>query len=98
MTALSRIPIQAPRVVARRLGAEAVLLNTQTERFFTLNAVGARVWNLIDGQRTVALIVQDLVQSFSVPEAQLTHDVLELLHDLVEKQLIAWNDDRQERA
>jgi hypothetical protein len=95
VTGLSQVPRRAPHVVSRRLGTEAVLLNTQTEAFFTLNAVGASVWNLIDGQRTVAMLVQDLLQTFDVSEAQLTEDVTDLLQDLVAQQLIALTGDRQ---
>ena len=94
MTVLSQIPSRAQHIVSRHLGAEAVLLNTQTEAYFTLNAVGASVWNLIDGRRTVAAIVQDLLPTFDVAEAQLAEDVTELFQDLIAQQLIAWAGDR----
>jgi hypothetical protein len=78
--------------VARRLGEEMVLLNTETEAYFTLNEVGARVWELIDGQRTVATIVHQLLAEYEVPEAELRTDIVELLGQFAEQQLISWVD------
>lgn len=78
--------------MARRLGEEMVLLNTETEAYFTLNDVGARVWELIDGQRTIALIVAGLLAEYEVPESELRTDVDELLGQFSEEQLITWAD------
>lgn len=87
---LGRVPARSPHVVARRLGAEQVVLNTQTEAFFTLNAVGARVWDLVDGQRSVAAIVRALLLTYDVAEATLAADVAALLEDLAANHLVVW--------
>lgn len=84
------IPAQRERVVARRLGDEMVLLNTETEAYFTLNEVGSRIWELIDGKRTVGQIVQELLAEYEVPEAELRGDVEELLGEFAGQQLITW--------
>jgi hypothetical protein len=78
--------------VARRLGEEMVLLNTETEAYFTLNDVGARVWELIDGRQTVATIIRQLLAEYDVPETELQTDVDELLSQFADQQLITWVD------
>jgi hypothetical protein len=88
----SAIPAQRERVVARRLGEEMVLLNTETEAYFTLNDVGARVWELIDGRQTVATIIRQLLAEYDVPETELQTDVDELLSQFADQQLITWVD------
>jgi len=88
----SVVPVQRERIVARRLGAEMVLLNTETEAYFTINSVGARIWELIDGQRTVSLIVAELLAEYEVPEAELQADIDELLGEFAAKQMITWVD------
>jgi hypothetical protein len=88
----SAIPAQRERVVARRLGEEMVLLNTETEAYFTLNDVGARVWELIDGRQTLATIIRQLLAEYDVPETELQTDVDELLSQFADQQLITWVD------
>ena len=78
--------------MARRLGEEMVLLNTETEAYFTLNDVGARVWELIDGRQTVATIIRQLLAEYDVPETELQTDVDELLSQFADQQLITWVD------
>jgi hypothetical protein len=94
MTTATDIPLQAPCVVARKVGAEMVLLNTETEAYFTLNEVGVRIWELIDGKRAVGQIVQELLAEYDVTEAELRGDVDELLGEFAGQQLIIWADGR----
>ncbi len=56
-TPLSR----SPRVVHSRLGdGEAVLLHLETAQYHELNPIGALIWEMIDGVRTVDEIEAEL--------------------------------------
>src|SRR5215218_2107048 len=87
------VPRRHPEAVAQPVRGSMALLNTRTEEYFSLNEVGARVWELIDGQRTVGEIVAVLRGEYEVGEAELRADVDELLVDLAAAQLITWADE-----
>ena len=75
-------------VLARQGESDLVLLDPVSGRYFTLNEVGNRVWELCDGERTVADIVAILMAEFDAPAEEIEADVLELLTDLANEKLI----------
>lgn len=87
-----RVPVHAPQAVARALREEMVVLHTKTEEYFTLNEVGARIWELIDGQRTPAMIAQSLIEEYDVSPEELAGDVDSLLTSLAGAHLITWTE------
>jgi hypothetical protein len=90
--ALRRRPSRASTVIARDLGEELVLLDTRSEQYYSLDEVGAFIWKLIDGQRTVADLVAAVVAEYDAPEATIQQDTLEMLEHLADERLIAWQD------
>ena len=60
---LDSSPRQAPNVVSRQIEDEAVLVHPLQGKVRVLNAAGARVWELADGQRTVSEIAQTIAQN-----------------------------------
>ena len=67
---------------------DAVLLNTLTNKYYTLNEVGARFWNLLSGGKTLREAHQALLEEFEVESPQLEQDLLELVGDLRENGLV----------
>ena len=68
---------------------DAILLNTHTNKYFALDEVGARLWNLLNENKSLRECYQVLLQEYEVDPADLEHDILELLeqlrvHELVE--------------
>jgi hypothetical protein len=51
---------------------------------FVLNEVGARIWELMDGGRSVQQIEQQLLEEFDTTPEQLEEDLLRLLGQLQE--------------
>ena len=56
----------------------------EASSIYTLNEVGSFVWSRIDGRRTVAAIVAEVVAGFDVPEEAARADVEQFLADLLE--------------
>ena len=79
-------------------GEEAVLLDVEGQRYYTLNAVGARIWALLDGAPTEAAIVDVLADEYALPapdgRAMLAGDVRALLAALRAAGLITGGRDR----
>lgn len=83
-------PQHAEHVVARTLDDETVLLNLHTEEYYSLDDVGSHIWQLVDGNRTVAQIVDAVVAEYAADHAQVTTDTCDLLDELAREGLISW--------
>ena len=89
MRAASRaIPRRVKGAEASRFGADYVLLDATGKTLRGLNATAARVWELIDGSRTVFEIAQQISKEFEAPVEQTLEDVLAFLERIEGKQLV----------
>ena len=82
------IPAKAPATASRLITGEAVILSLDTKVLRGLNAVGSRVWELIDGQRTVDDIVDVIVAEFEVSRIAAAADLDAFMRQLVDKGLV----------
>ncbi|MBI4247835.1 MAG: PqqD family protein [Candidatus Rokubacteria bacterium] len=85
--ALDRIWARNPEFVSRRIGGEVLLLPIRQnmgdlESLFTLNAVGARVWELLDGGRRLGEIRDVIVAEFEVTPGQAEADLVDFIDKL----------------
>lgn len=69
--------------VSTKVGDEIVILGMQDGMYYGLDAVGARVWPMIEAPARVADIVSALVADFDVDAETCERDLLILLRDLV---------------
>lgn len=74
---------------SRLIAGEAVILSLDTKVLRGLNAVGSRVWELIDGRRTVDEIVDVIVAEFDVARPEAAADVAAFVRELIDKGLVA---------
>ncbi len=82
------IPKKNPKTAWRTIAGEGVLLNLDTKILRGLNPVGARVWELIDGQRSVEAISQEIVSEFKIDPARALADVGKFVEDLLTRGLV----------
>ena len=80
---------KSDRVVSRKIVDELILVPIRTsvadmESLYTLNDVGARVYELIDGRRTVAQICEAIVEEFEVTKEKAHADVSDFTEQLME--------------
>ena len=78
-----------PQVMARTVGTETVILDLASGTYFGLDAVGARIWQLIGEGRTLAEICEAMQQSHEVSREEIERDVLALAEALQVQKLIA---------
>ena len=67
---------------------DAVLLNTRTNQYYSLDEVGARLWSLLNEGKQLMESYQALLEEYDVEPAQLEQDLLELVSGLVENGLV----------
>lgn len=77
-----------PQVVEQLLPGEAVLLVPARGEVKVLNEVGARIWMLLDGTRTVGEIVSIICSEYAVDLTHAEHDTLVFIHNLLRRDLL----------
>lgn len=87
----TRCPRHAPNVVVRTVEGAAVLLDLTTEMYYSLNEVGTRVWELVNGQRPIVAIVDVIANEYDAERSQISEDVRGLLGELTTEGLITWD-------
>ena len=79
---------KAPTTASRVIEGEAVILSMETKVLRGLNPVGSRIWELIDGQRSVEEIVGVIVKEFDVEPARADEDVRGFVQEVLDKGLV----------
>jgi hypothetical protein len=78
----------SPLVSASASPDGLVLLDVRGGVILASNAIGARIWTLIEQHHSVAEIAKQLVAEYRVPEARAEHDVAAFVASLTDRGLI----------
>ncbi len=70
------------------LGGEAAILNLKDGIYYGLDAVGARIWELIEEPQTVHDVCDTLCNEYDVDAERCKSDLITLLTELVQRGLI----------
>jgi len=81
-------PVRRP-VPWRTLDTEALVVDVKSGLLYPLNSVGARIWELCDGARSVDEIVSVVAGEFAAPEATIRADAVEFIERLVDAKLVS---------
>lgn len=78
-----------PDIVTRTIEDETILMpiyktSDEINCIYTLNDVGARIWELIDGKRNLGKIKKTLLEEFAASEKELEKELNKFLKDLKE--------------
>lgn len=82
---LDLIPHHSQTVVGQLLTDEAVLVLPEAGKVQVLNEVGARIWALIDGLRTLRQIAAVISAEYQVEPSQAEQDVLDFVGSLAQR-------------
>jgi hypothetical protein len=78
----------SPQHFSRVLGDEAVILDAENGLYFGLNAVGTRIWALLEHPIKVSEIQRLILDEFEVDAATCEQDLCALLNELLARNLI----------
>jgi hypothetical protein len=87
---MSNAVVVPSAVLMRELDGEAVLLNLDSERYFGLDEVGTRMWNVMTTSPTLGAARDVLAGEYDVPAETLSADMTRLVEELVENGLLAY--------
>ncbi|MDY7092358.1 MAG: PqqD family protein [Acidobacteriota bacterium] len=85
---MSRTIHISSEVLCRELQGEAVLLDLDSQRYFGLDAVGTRIWQLLDQHGEPHAVLNALEEEFDADRKTLEHDLQQFLQRLTEAGLI----------
>ena len=89
MAFLPSTPIlRTPHAVSRFVGGETIVLDFASNRFFTLDEVGGRIWELIAERGTFEGILEGVVAEFDVEPGLAKADLERLLSELATRGLV----------
>jgi hypothetical protein len=83
------IVAKSPKTAWQIIEGEAVLLSMDTKVLRGLNPVGSRIWELIDGQRSLEEITGMIVQEFEVAPGVALQDVRAFVQELLDRGLVS---------
>ena len=79
----------SPDVLFQEVSGELVLLDLSSESYFGLDAIGARIWGLLESGASVGNVLDTLMEEYEVERGTLEADLGELLDKLAEAGLIS---------
>lgn len=75
-------------LVFREVDGETVMLSVETGKYYGLDPVGGRIWELIEHPMAISALCDRLLEEFEVEREQCGQDVLAFLEQLAEEQII----------
>ncbi|HAZ10970.1 MAG: hypothetical protein A2047_00315 [Omnitrophica bacterium GWA2_41_15] len=67
---------------------EAVLLNFETKYFYRLNEAGVRIWQLLDGKKTIGEITDAIVDEYDVDKDKAFASVNRQIKKLIKEKMV----------
>lgn len=80
----------SPEVLFRELQGEAVLLDLKSQRYFGLDLVGTRIWQLLAEHPQESLVLEHLEREFDAKPEDLRQDLQNFLDRLESQELISF--------
>jgi hypothetical protein len=76
-----------PDMIFTDFGAEMVMLSMEDSRYYGINEVGVRVWELIETPTPIAGIIDVICDEFDVSTERCEQDVLAFVSQLQQKNM-----------
>ena len=73
----------APDALFQAVADEAVLLDLKSEKYFSLDDVGTRIWQMITEHQTIDAVVAQVMNEYDVADAVVRADVEALVAKLI---------------
>ena len=80
--------VRSDEVLHQELGGETVLLDLASEQYFGLDAVGSRIWELLDGSAGLDAVHARLCAEFDAEAPRIAEDLLALAQSLLDAGLV----------
>jgi hypothetical protein len=86
--ALTTTVVRSDELICAEMGNERVMMSLEQGEYFGLDAIGSRIWALLEHPMTVAELCQQLVASYAVDVETCQQDTLDFLQELYAAEII----------
>lgn len=80
---------RVPDLETRDMDGESVMMSIERGKYYGMDPVGSRIWELLDSPRSVSSLCDVLVEEFDIDRTQCMVQVIEFLERLSSERLIA---------
>jgi len=87
---LDRVPVQNEDAAWRMVDDECIIVMPETAQATVLNPVAARIWELMDGKRSLGQIVETIVSEYDVDSATAEKDASDFVNELTTRGLMGY--------
>ncbi len=88
----SKYPVSHPQVASRIVDGTAVIVLADSGEVSMLNSVGTRVWELVNGKRSVRDIANSIIAEYDVAPETAERDVTSFMQLLIDSKAITLQD------
>src|SRR5215212_12177247 len=85
---LDSIAAASGELVSANLDGEVVILGFKSGSYYSLDQVGAFVWDLVQKPQKVSAIRDAILEEYEIDPMQCERDLITLLEELIDKQLV----------
>ena len=89
LTSKTRLHPNETDVAAKVIDGEAILINLANGNYYSMDKVGAKIWELIEAGASVDELVANIVLLYDVAEEEVRGDIERLVEALVKEGLVA---------
>ena len=76
-------------VFAQEIDEETIILDSETQEYFSLNEIGKVIWSLLERNKQLEEIKAEMLDMYEVPADQIEIDLLNFIQALAAKRLIS---------
>ena len=88
LSSLAGFPRRRPGVLVQEAQGQTVLLRPEDGGYYAIADVGARIWELCDGERSLEQIAAVVAAEFDAPPETIRTDLIEFVGELRSEQLL----------
>ncbi len=80
--------IRKKELLSSRMDNEIVMMHPESGKYFALNPVASRIWDLLETPQNLNELVEKLLKEFDVSKETCSKEVTTFLSEIIEKKLI----------
>lgn len=85
---ISTTTLKRGSILTAQMGEELGMMDVEAGRYYLLDDIGARIWELLEFPTTMKDLVTTLMAQYEVPEEQCRKDLEAFIGAMVEKGLV----------